>query len=177
MLGAQARAAELAAASAAKQRQVSRELEERQLPSNPAVSLSAFTKPQPTTTRNKGNKNWKPLILDDIVEADDAVSSDPTSTPSNIDRLTSKEASDKKIPIAPRAMVAGRVLSTVVAYPQPRRRQPSPVINMPNRNAQGYESGYGGVPYPIFPQNHHTSKCMIWNGIIHGHPGYEQGRW
>ncbi len=134
MLGAQARAAELAAASAAKQRQVSRDLEDRQLPPNPAVSLSAFTKPPPAS-RNKGNKNWKPLVLDDI---------DEDTTP---ERLTSKEASDKKIPTAPRAMVAGRSLSTVVAQPQPK------------------ESPHGPFPYPAFPQNMYLHQSMFLGGM------------
>lgn len=64
MLGAQARAAELAAASAAKQRQANRELEDGQLPTKSAISLSSFTKIQPLTSRNKGSKSWKPLALD-----------------------------------------------------------------------------------------------------------------
>jgi hypothetical protein len=155
MLGAQARAAELAAASAAKQRQVSRELEERQMPANPAVSLSAFTKPQPTTTRNKGNKTWKPLILDDIVESsDDASASDPVvSTPSNADRITAKEASDKKIPTAPRAMATGRSLSTVVAYPQPPVAQPSPAMPVRGGPQGNGRTHHGGLPTQVFAQN------------------------
>ncbi len=175
MLGAQARAAELAAASAAKQRQVSRELEERQLPPNPAVFLSAFTKPQPTISRNKGNKNWKPLILDDIDENSDTPTSDPaTCTPNHADRLTAKEASDKKIPTAPRAMVAGRSLSTVVAYPQPSKAQPSPNISMP---IQGYgPTHHGGFPYPEFTQNLYLPQPMFlggmpFNDITHGNYG------
>jgi hypothetical protein len=159
MLGAQARAAELAAASAAKQRQVSRELEDQQPPPNPAVSLSAFTKPQPS--RNKGNKTWKPLILDDIVESDNTTASEPAiSTPAN--RLTAKEASDKKIPTAPRAMVGGRSLSTVVAYPQPPKPQPSPATNMP---APGYGPRHGGFPYPVFPQNMYSHQAMFLVGM------------
>lgn len=157
MLGAQARAAELAAASAAKQRQVSRELEERQLPPNPAVSLSAFTKAQ--TSRNKGNKNWKPLILDDINESDDTATSDLAFATPNTGHLTSKEASDKRIPTAPRAMVAGRSLSTVVACPKP---QPSPVINAP---AQGYGPRHGGFPDPFFPRNVYLHPPMFLAGM------------
>lgn len=168
MLGAQARAAELAAASAAKQRQVSRELEERQLPPNPAVSLSAFTKPQPTTSRNKGNKNWKPLVLDDLIEtSDDAATSDPPiSTPGNADRLTAKEASDKKIPTAPRAMVAGRSLSTIVAHSQPPM-QPSPVVNMPSRPTnQAHGRLYpGGFSYLVSIQNMYSHRPMFLGGI------------
>ena len=163
MLGAQARAAELAAASAAKQRQVSRELEDRQIPPNPAVSLSAFTKPQPTTSRNKGNKAWKPLILDDIAENEDGTSSDPaTSTPSNTDRLTAKEASEKRIPTAPRAMVAGRSLSTVVAHPQPPEAQ-SPVSNMPAGNVPQAcrPVQHGGFPHPAFPQSMYLHQPMF----------------
>lgn len=163
MLGAQARAAELAAVSAAKQRQVSRELEDRQLPPNPAISLSAFTKPQPQPSRNKGNKAWKPLILDEIVETDPP---DPVFTPSNADRLTAKEASDKKVPTAPRAMVADRSLSTVVAYPQPSKPQPSPVINVSARQTQGYgPTHHGGLPYPAFPQNMYLQQFVFPGGM------------
>lgn len=134
MLGAQARAAELAAASAAKQRQVSRDIEDRQLPPNPAVSLSAFTKPPPAS-RNRGNKTWKPLVLDDISE---------DNTP---ERIIPKEASDKKIPTAPRAMVAGRSLSTVVAQPQPK------------------ESPHGPFPYPVIPPNMYLHQPMFLGGM------------
>jgi hypothetical protein len=162
MLGAQARAAELAAASAAKQRQVSRELEERQLSPNSAVSLSAFTKPQNTTTRNKGNKTWKPLILDDIDE-DDAAPDPTNSTPTKVDPLSVKEASDKKIPTAPRAMISGRAPSTVVAYAQPSKAQPSPVINMP----QGFgPANHGGFPYPTF-QTTYLPQPMLLGGMPH----------
>lgn len=171
MLGAQARAAELAAASAAKQRQASRELEERQLPPNSAVSLSAFTKPQPTTSRNKGNKNWKPLILDDIAEGsdDNSTSNPPLSTPTKSDPMSAKDVSDKKIPTAPRAMVAGRALSTVVAHPQPSKTQASPVVNMPTRNTpQGYgPMHHGGFPYPIFTSNFYLPQPMDLTGMPH----------
>lgn len=163
MLGAQARAAELAAASAAKQRQVSREIEDRQLPPNPAVSLSAFTKPQPAS-RNKGNKTWKPLVLDDIDETEDPTTSAPT------DRITPKEASDKKIPTAPRAMVAGRSLSTVVAQPQPKKAH-SPVINMPARQDYG-PAHHGGFSYPVFPQNMYLHQPMFLGGMPNFHQTY-----
>lgn len=156
MLGAQARAAELAAASAAKQRQVSRELEERQLPPNPAVSLSAFTKSQPTTTRNKGTKHWKPLTLEDIAETtDDTPTSQPAiASPTDLDRLAHKQASDKKIPTAPRAMVEGRSLSTVAGLSHPLKPPPSPIVNLPVRNSpQRMDSAHhGGLPYlPVNP--------------------------
>jgi hypothetical protein len=167
MLGAQARAAELAAASAAKQRQVSRELEERQLPPKPSVSLSAFTKSQPAATRNKGSKAWKPLTLDDIAESSDStsISDHATSTPSNADRLTSKEASDKKIPTAPRSMVAGRSLSTVIAHAQLPKVHPTPVINMPAiPTPQGYGPTPGGFPYPVFSNVMYSYQPMVTAG-------------
>jgi hypothetical protein len=161
MLGAQARAAELAAASAAKQRQVSRELEDRLVPPNPAVSLSAFTKSQ-AANRNKGNKTWKPLVLDDIDEAEDTI----TSTPSG--RITPKEASDKKIPTAPRAMVAGQTLTTVIAEPQPKKAD-SPVIDMAARQDYG-PPNHGGFPYPVYPQNMYLHQPMFLGGM----PNFQQ---
>ena len=67
--GAMARAAEYAAATNAKQRQVSREAEEQKLPPKAApVSLSAFTRTQ-QPSRNKGTKQWKPLTMDDMVDS------------------------------------------------------------------------------------------------------------
>jgi len=64
MLGAKARAAEYHAAKAASARQqASREADEHKLPPKPApVSLSSFTRTA-AYNRNKGQKNYKPLIL------------------------------------------------------------------------------------------------------------------
>ncbi|KAK6380013.1 hypothetical protein LTS17_006087 [Exophiala oligosperma] len=68
MLGARARAAEYHAFKAANARQASREAEEQKLPPTPApISLSAFTKNQ-QPNRNKGNKAWIPLVLEDTPE-------------------------------------------------------------------------------------------------------------
>ena len=65
-LGAQARAAELRAAAAAKQRQEQGDIEDQKLPPKIAVaSLGDFTKGQPLN-RNKGTKTWRPLKPDDI---------------------------------------------------------------------------------------------------------------
>lgn len=92
MLGARARAAEYNAYKAATARQASREAEEQKLPPKPSpISLSAFTK-NPLPNRNKGNKTWVPLILEDTpdvhVHVDDTGSTHPendgmsTPTPS-----------------------------------------------------------------------------------------------
>lgn len=72
--GSQARAAELAAAAAARQRLTNREREEKEgiPPKATPVSLGAFTKPPPAT-RNKGQKAWKPLSFEDF-------ETQPTST-------------------------------------------------------------------------------------------------
>lgn len=70
MLGARARAAEYNAYKAATARQASREAEEQKLPPKPSpISLSAFTR-NPLSNRNKGNKTWVPLILEDTREVD-----------------------------------------------------------------------------------------------------------
>lgn len=70
MLGARARAAEYNAYKAATARQASREAEEQKLPPKPSpISLSAFTR-NPLPNRNKGNKTWVPLILEDTREVD-----------------------------------------------------------------------------------------------------------
>lgn len=69
MLGARARAAEYNAAKAATARQqATRELEEPRLPPKPApVSLSAFTR-NASYSRNRGAKNFVPLILSEEEE-------------------------------------------------------------------------------------------------------------
>ncbi|KAK5065294.1 hypothetical protein LTR84_001132 [Exophiala bonariae] len=70
MLGARARAAEYKAFKAATARQASRDAEEQNLPPKPSpISLSAFTK-NPLPNRNKGNKTWVPLILEDPANVD-----------------------------------------------------------------------------------------------------------
>ncbi|KIW17367.1 hypothetical protein PV08_04561 [Exophiala spinifera] len=83
MLGARARAAEYHAFKAANARQASREAEEQKLPPTPApVSLSAFTK-NPQLNRNKGNKAWIPLVLEDTPEdtlEDDSIDADLEET-------------------------------------------------------------------------------------------------
>src|SRR5271163_4388052 len=128
-LGSQARAAEYAAATAARARQVSREAEEQKLPPKATpVSLSALAKVQPTS-RNKGPKAWKPLNLDEITESSDDGSTGKESgqgTPAVSARMTPEQTSSfsyqqvsasstqvegikVNIPTAPRAMMTANV--------------------------------------------------------------------
>lgn len=113
-LGAQARAAELAAAVSAQERmKVYREMEAQALgkqinfnvtdamapPKNPSVSLGAFMKPAPPN-RNKGAKAWKPFdggSFDDSSEDDipcEKMEVDTTSTISN-SSITSSNGTPK----------------------------------------------------------------------------------
>ena len=70
MLGARARAAEYNAYKAATARQASREAEEQNLPPKAGpISLSAFTK-NPHPNRNKGNKSYVPLVIEDSPDND-----------------------------------------------------------------------------------------------------------
>ena len=71
MLGAEARAAEYNAAKNASARQASREAEEQKPPPKPVpISLSAYTR-NPQVNRNKGTKNWIPLVLPEADEDDE----------------------------------------------------------------------------------------------------------
>lgn len=87
MLGARARAAEYNAAKAATARQqATRESEELRLPPRPApISLSAFTR-HASYNRNKGAKNFVPLILS---EEEEKASTSSTELASEIDRSDS----------------------------------------------------------------------------------------
>jgi hypothetical protein len=176
-LGAQARAAEYAAATAARARQVSREAEDQKLPPKAApISLSALAKAQ-STSRNKGPKAWKPLNLDEITESSDEGSTGKDSgrgTPANSSRAmlewTSSFANRQvsasstcvdgikvHIPTAPRAMITSNVPTSINANPSPQRRQKEPPVKMPIRQSTQdiYQSpipfGHGGFPYPVVP--------------------------
>src|SRR5271156_3571709 len=134
-LGAQARAAEYAAAAAAKARQVSREAEDQKLPPKATpVSLSALAKAH-STGRNKGPKAWKPLNMDDITESSDDGSTGKESgrdTPQTLARMALERASSlpyrrsfgsstrvedigANIPTAPRAMMTSNAPIPVTA--------------------------------------------------------------
>lgn len=152
-LGSMARAAEYAAAKAANARKVSRETEEQKLPPKATpVSLGAFTKGQPTS-RNKGNKTWKPLTAEDLGVyedySDNPISTSREHTPFCTDtddelhetrRLLSKAAhvntEELKVPTAPKAMLVQRDRPAVLLNPAPRRVPSHPVINFPPPNQQ-----------------------------------------
>lgn len=189
-LGAQARAAEYAAFTAARARQVSRDTEDQKLRPKPAaVSLSAFTKTQ-TASRNKGPKAWKPLNLDDIAESSDdgsgKESSRGTPTPSAginvLDRIPIPRRRDSTpsgrsetlkldIPTAPRAMITSNAPVNLVTNPSPRRRQLQPTVNLPKQQDMLQQYGspnpfhHGGVPYPAFPPVH-----VLTSGSIYRYP-------
>jgi hypothetical protein len=194
-LGAQARAAEYAAATAARARQVSREAEDQKLPPKAApISLSALAKAQPTS-RNKGPKAWKPLNLDEITESSDEGSTGKESgrgTPANSSRVmlewTSSFANRQvsasstcidgikvSIPTAPRAMITSNVPTTITANPSPQRRQKGPTVKMPIRQSTQdiYQSpvpfGHGGFPYPIVP----PPPYSCYPNLLGTPPGHE----
>lgn len=146
-LGAQARAAELAAAVIAKKRmQAIQEMEEQALaqriatkpmdamvpPKNPSVSLEAFMKPAPIN-RNKGPKAWKALDMgsfedrsdeDNEVEKTDKTESRAADSGSKTSAMTpdsnynpDEKQSSATIPNGPRVM---RLNMTSRTTPQPR---------------------------------------------------------
>jgi hypothetical protein len=181
-----ARAAEYAAAQSARARQVRRETEEQKLPPKPApVSLSAFTKGQPTT-RNKGNKAWKPLTSDDLV-GDENYSDSPESRkqtpchpddedePRNTRRLVARPAQssieDLKIPTAPKAMLIQRDRPAVLLNSTPRRLTTHPAMAYPQQNPQAPEgmSGRGGQGRLLFnlPQSSHRPSRRSRNAYLH----------
>jgi hypothetical protein len=167
-----ARAAEYAAARAANARNVSRETEEQKLPPKAApISLSAFTKDQPTS-RNKGNKTWKPLTADDL-GGDEGYTDNPIPTsrqqtpfhpdtgeePRDSRRLRPAQGSTEelKIPTAPRAMLVQRDRPAVLLNPTSRHVSAHvsahPVINFPssqNQQIPGGTPGRGGQGRLLF---------------------------
>ena len=191
-LGAQARAAEYAAATAARARQVSREAEDQKLPPKATpVSLSAFTKIQPTT-RNKGIKVWKPLSLDDIAESSDdgsisKGSEQRTPTPLARGNTTASTSTPTRrripgqvpqikgvsIPTGPRAMMTSRAAVTVVAHLTPQKPHTRPVINLPiqqfQQGLQGLQSSpspfgqVGGCPHDNLARYLHSLR---FNGLV-----------
>lgn len=197
-LGAQARAAEYAAATAARARQVSREAEERKLPPKSApVSLGALAKVQPTS-RNKGPKAWKPLNLDEITESSDdgstgkesgqgtpAVSArmmleQPSSFPCRQVSASSIQAEGIKvnIPTAPRAMMTMNVPATITANPILQSIQPEPFTEIPIRQSiqdvylSPVSFGHGGFPYPAIPPHYYSHHPHV----LGAHPGREATR-
>lgn len=158
-LGSMARAAEYAAAQSARARQVSRETEEQKLPpKSTPVSLSAFTKGQPTT-RNKGNKAWKPLTADDL-GGDTEYSDNPTSReqtpfyPDNDEELRSTRhllnrpaqgsSEELKIPTAPKAMLIQRDRPAIRLNPAPRQVSTHQVINYQHQQNLQTAEGISG---------------------------------
>lgn len=125
MLGAKARAAEYNAAKNASARQASREAEEQKPPPKPVpISLSAYTR-NPQVNRNKGTKNWIPLVLPEADEDDDTqLDESEQSTVSSKEQVSNSEPQQSTpsasgldsanhirvnmpkavIPVAPRAM-------------------------------------------------------------------------
>ena len=178
-LGAQARAAELRAAAAAKQRQEQGDIEDQKLPPKiAAASLCDFTKGQPLN-RNKGTKTWRPLKPDDIPETPDhtSLTSDsaqgtPTSGRNSnptapLTTTVSRQASSTllhnerikvNIPTAPRAMIESQAPATVVAFPFLQRHPLAPAVRYPNQQPQylvrdtAADFHHGGLPYPNISQ-------------------------
>ena len=182
--GSQARAAEYGAAMAARARQVSREAEDQRLPPKAAsISLTAFTKTQ-AINRNKGQKAWKPLNLDEIAESSDDTSNDqvsgrstpiPTPQPNALDRTPSYSQrrvtsyagivpSPIPIPVAPRAMVRPNAPNTILANPTPQRQVSYPIVNLPPmQERQGVQDTpspayYGGLPYRVANRYHYLRQ-------------------
>jgi|SRR2546423_351299 len=178
-LGAQARAAEYVAATAARARQVSRQADDQNLPPRAApVSLTALAKAQPLS-RNKGPKAWKPLNMDDIAESSDDSSTTKElgqNTPAHSARMvwgqtsssahgqasapsTQAESIKVNIPKAPRAMMTSNVLATITANDSPQRTLPETVVKLPARRIiQNLYASPGplgnGVPIPCNCRRH-----------------------
>ena len=194
-LGAQARAAEYAAATAARARQVSRKTGDRKLPPKAApVSLSALAKAH-SISRNKGPKAWKPLNMDDITESSDDGSTGKESgrdTPQTLARMALETTSSfpyrqssgsstrvedigVNIPTAPRAMMTSNAPITVTANPSLQTNQPETIVNPPVRQflQNVYSSPvsfhHGGFPYPTMPPHFYS----LPPNILGTHPNRE----
>ncbi len=182
MLGAQARAAEYNAAKNATARQASHEAEEQKLPPKPApISLGAYTR-NPQVNRNKGTKNWIPLVLPEAEEEnetqvdqseDSAVSSKeqsstsqpkettptgPTTHSGNRIRINMPKAA---IPIAPRAMR----MQAPPAFPAqhvPPMPHPQPVMH----DAGGY------IPTALYATHQSTQTVGM---LPYSHGGWVYG--
>ena len=151
---------------------MSREAEDQRLPPKAApISLTAFTKTQ-AISRNKGQKAWKPLNLDEIAESSDDASNDQfsgrgtpilTPVPNALDRSSSYSQrrvtsyagfspSPVPIPVAPRAMVRSNSPNTILANPTPQRQVSYPIVNLPTvQERQGFQDSpspadHGGLP-------------------------------
>ena len=146
MLGAQARAAEYNAAKNASARQASREAEEQKLPPKPApISLSAYTR-NPQVNRNKGTKNWVPLVLEADEEEEAQPDESEQSTVSSKEHTSSSEPKQdtpsqpdsanrirvnmpkNAVPDAPRAMRMQALRAQPLHY-APAMPHPRPVIS------------------------------------------------
>jgi hypothetical protein len=193
-LGAQARAAEYAAATAARARQVSRETGDQKIPPKAApVSLGALAKAH-STGRNKGPKAWKPLNMDDITESSDDGSTGKESgrdTPQTSARVTLERTSfpyrqssgsstrvediGVNIPIAPRAMMTSNAATTVTANPSPQMNQSETIVNPPvqqilqNIYPSPVSFYHGGFPYPAMPLHFYS----LHPDILGTHPNRE----
>ncbi|KAI1617740.1 hypothetical protein EDD36DRAFT_424868 [Exophiala viscosa] len=180
MLGARARAAEYNAFKAATARQASHEAEEHNLPPKAApISLSAFTK-NPQQNRNKGNKAWVPLVLEDTPEQESDASEETSYTISTPTRQTGtvhpKSSSVSKnetpigprhpqvvradmpnfpIPTAPRAMVGNTARPSFIINPTPQRLQQHSIIKQSLREAaisvQGSPGNMSGPSHVPMP--------------------------
>lgn len=176
MLGAKARAAEYTAAKNASARQASREAEEQKPPPKPVpISLSAYTR-NPQVNRNKGTKNWIPLVLPEADEDEDTqLDESEHSTVSSKEQLTNAEPKqgtpsgpnldsasrirvnmpEAAVPIAPRAM---RLQGTpaLPAHRIPSMPHPQPVMH----DTSGYiptalyAAQPGGQTVGMFPHPH-----------------------
>jgi hypothetical protein len=192
-LGAQARAAEYAAATAARARQVSRETGDQRLPPKAApVSLSALAKAH-STGRNKGPKAWKPLNMDDITESSDDGSTGKESgrdTPQTLARMALERTSSYRqssgsstrvedigvnIPTAPRAMMTSSAPITATANSSLQTNQPEAIVNPPVRQflqnvyASPVSFHHGGFPYPTMPPHFYS----LHPNILGAHPNRE----
>ena len=176
MLGAKARAAEYTAAKNASARQASREAEEQKPPPKPVpISLSAYTR-NPQVSRNKGTKNWIPLVLPEADENEDPqLDESEHSTVSVKEQLTSSE-SKQGTPSGPNLDSASRIRvvmpnAAVPIAPRAMRLQGSPALpanhisSMPHPQPVMHDtSGYiptalyaaqpGGQTVGMFPHPH-----------------------
>lgn len=197
MLGARARAAEYNAFKAATARQASHEAEEQKLPPKSApVSLSAFTK-NPQQNRNKGNKAWKPLVLDDTPEQESDASDESSCTISTPTRQTGTvnpkspllsmnetphgprnpqlirvEMPKFSIPTAPRAMVESTGRPAFIVNPTPQRLQQHSLIKQSLRDAaisvQSSPSNMPGISG--FPYPIYPWPIYLQGFPVLGHP-------
>ena len=177
MLGAQARAAEYNAAKNASARQASREAEEQKLPPKPTpISLSAYTR-NTQVSRNKGTKNWVPLVLSEADE-DENVQEAASQASAESNDLSVTSAPEQTTPSAPRSQDVNRIrvnmpTPLIPVAPRAMRMPGQPLMPVPQVATVAYPQpmmtdGHGYMPTALYAGDLGTQPV----GMLPYHPQY-----